>query len=352
MSTLNALRVLTADVHIPPSGAWWADVTLDSSALPAVGAATLTLGDLTMSGQVIRTDFDDNPRGAKPYAVVRGGAGWRKPVAMAGTYSGGPVRLSTVLRDLATMNGETIVQPADVVIGNAYAWQAHAPQAPVHYEDILADLVSRGALSTWRVDPTTGATRFDAWPSIGAADGRGRVTGRNLSRNHRHVGLDVSVAAFLPGATIEGATVSRVMLHEDAGKLSADVYLDGSITAHQSIRRVMVALFPWLPDVALVAGAAGKGLAIRAAGGLLHLAGGPSDPGVLRVGDGGRLAFDPGVPGTFTPALYYSPNASAVYKTVTLLTPGSTSGGTVPTLPGITAGTSVAPSGSQKVTCA
>jgi hypothetical protein len=58
-------------------------------------------------------------------------------------------------------------------------------------------------------------------------------------------------------------------------------------TAKQSLRRVIVGLFPWLPGVVAVAGAQGKGLAIRAAGGLLHLMGGPGDPAVHRVGDAG-----------------------------------------------------------------
>lgn len=58
-------------------------------------------------------------------------------------------------------------------------------------------------------------------------------------------------------------------------------------TAKQSIRKVIVQLFPWLPGVVSVASDKGKGLAIRAAGGLLHLAGGPGDPAVHRVGDRG-----------------------------------------------------------------
>lgn len=58
-------------------------------------------------------------------------------------------------------------------------------------------------------------------------------------------------------------------------------------TAKQSLRKVIVQLFPWLPGVVSIAGEKGKGLAIRAAGGILHLAGGPGDPAVHRVGDRG-----------------------------------------------------------------
>lgn len=58
-------------------------------------------------------------------------------------------------------------------------------------------------------------------------------------------------------------------------------------TAKQSMRSIIVKLFPWIGGVVSVVGAKGKGLAIRTASGLLHLAGGPDDPAVHRVGDRG-----------------------------------------------------------------
>lgn len=235
MSTLGNLRVLRAEVHVPPAGAWYGTLVLDSSTLPALGATTLTIGDLQLVGAIVRTDFDDHVRGALPMAVVRGGAGWRLPAPRAGTYaSSGGVRLRTVLRDLAAASGEGYVEPTDVSLGTAYTWQAHAPAAPVHLEDVLADLVWRGYLPTWRVDPSTGVTRFDAWPARGASDGRGRVTGRNLARGRRSVGLDVQVAAFLPGATLEGAAIRRLVIHESAAELRAEVYSPVSSTSGAS----------------------------------------------------------------------------------------------------------------------
>ena len=90
--------------------------------------------------------------------------------------------------------------------------------------DVLADLMTRGAIPTWRVDPATGRTRFDTWPSIGAADSAGRVMSRNLARGRRHVGIDVRVAAFLPGSTLEGVATRRLIVAETARKLTAEVY--------------------------------------------------------------------------------------------------------------------------------
>ena len=60
----------------------------------------------------------------------------------------------------------------------------------------------------------------------------------------------------------------------------------------QSLAGIIAKRFPWLLHVVTVAGTKGKGLAFRTASGLLHLAGGPDDPGVVRVGDlgaGGRF---------------------------------------------------------------
>lgn len=232
MSTLGNLRVLVADVSIPPSGAWFGTVTLDASALPLLGSTVLTIGDLVLVGSVIRSDWDDAVNGGRPIATVRGGPGWGRPLLdragkpIAGSYgSQGGVKLSTVIRDLATMTGETCATvPADVSLGQAFAWPAHAPLAPVHGAHVLADLVARGFLPTWRIEPSTGRTVWSKWPAIGIADGRGRITGRARDRGRRTVGLDVQVAAFLPGATLEGVAIARTLLHASASELSAEVY--------------------------------------------------------------------------------------------------------------------------------
>jgi hypothetical protein len=126
MSTLGALRILVADVQVPPSGAWFATISLDASTLPALGATVLTIGDLQLPGSIIRADWDDAPNGGRPIATVRGGAGWRLPVKRAGSYSSsGGVKLSTVLADLSRMTGETVAPvAADVSLGVSFSWPA------------------------------------------------------------------------------------------------------------------------------------------------------------------------------------------------------------------------------------
>lgn len=123
-------------------------------------------------------------------------------------------------------------------------------------------------------------------------------------------------------------------------------------TAKQSLRRVIAALFPWVEGFVAVAGAKGRGLAIRTASGLLHLAGGPSDPAVFRTGDlsdGGT--FTAGVvPGQLT---WTGPDGSAWNITLTSATAGSPVVIAIVPVTG-TGGKLVAKAGpgSEKVTCA
>lgn len=225
MSTLGAARVLVADVMIPPSGAWWGTVSLDASSLPPLGRTSLTIGDLVLVGSVVRVDWDDQVNGGRPIATVRGGEGWGRPVTRAGSYSSsGGVKLSTVIQDLATMTGEPCGALVDVSLGQSFAWPAHAPFAPFHASDVLADLVRRRFLPTWRVEPFSGRTVWSAWPTLTFADGKGRITSRARDRGRRTVGLDVQVAAFLPGATLEGVAIARTLLHAEAEDLRAEVY--------------------------------------------------------------------------------------------------------------------------------
>ncbi len=228
MSTLDAAKVLQVySCSIPPAGSWIADLALDSTLLPALAAATLTIGDLVLVGRCTQAGMDDHPTGgARPRVTVEGGAGWGTLLTRAGSYGpvAGGVRLSTVLRDLAALCGETYDPPKEALLPERYRWPASTPREPVTGRAVLADLMARGAIPTWRVDPATGKARFDAWPSLGAADASVRVMRRNLARGRRSLGLDTRVHAVLPGATIEGVVIRRLRLHEDARKLGAEVY--------------------------------------------------------------------------------------------------------------------------------
>lgn len=228
MSTLGSQDIGRLSLHIPPAGSWWADVTLAAAPLPAPGSRlTLTVGDLTLLGTVKRAATEDAPNGtgSLPRVIMQGGLGWEALLPRGGAYMApGGVRLLTVLQDLAGLAGEPYVAPGDVLLPDNYRWPTSTATEPVRCRSVLASFVRRGALTTWRMDPATGLTRFDAWPSAGAADSKGRVTKRDGDRGIRFVGLDTSVAAFLPGATLEGATIARVKVYETAGALTCEAW--------------------------------------------------------------------------------------------------------------------------------
>jgi hypothetical protein len=157
-------------------------------------------------------------------ALVAGGAGWDALLARRGAYDApGGVQLLTVIADLARLAGEAYDAPAGASLGSAYEWPKSLGSGPVRARAVLSDLVARGAIATWRVDPPSGRMRFDGWPSIGPADSACKVLSRNLSRGLRRVGLDGLVAALLPGSTLEGARTRRLTVHDSAGALTAEV---------------------------------------------------------------------------------------------------------------------------------
>ena len=82
----------------------------------------------------------------------------------------------------------------------------------------------------------------------------------------------------------------------------------------QSLAGIISKRFPWLLHVVTVAGTKDKGLAFRTASGLLHLAGGPDDPAVVRVGDAGTAGniVLVGPPGAGTGFQINSPDGSTI----------------------------------------
>lgn len=223
MSSLGAQTITAAELHVPPSGAWWADVTLESGGVPAVGPAVLVIADLVLVGYVLRSGVDQP---SLPRAVVTGGAGWRTLLSAPGAYaSASSVRLSTVLSDLAALAGEPYDVPAEALLGPGYGWDASTPYAPVRARDVLGELVVRGALPSWRVQPN-GRTSFTRWPSTGAADAFAIIRDRNMAAGARYCAVPGSALPLLPGATLEGTTIARVTFTEDHQELRATTWQD------------------------------------------------------------------------------------------------------------------------------
>lgn len=223
MSTLRGRRIHRVELDVPSAGGWWALVTLEVGAPPEPGLAELKIADLTLQGAILaeRRGFDGPDQ---PSCVVAGGAGWRALLTRPGEYSSASgVRLSTVLRDLAALAGEPYDAPPEELLGPSYGWSQASDSAPRRARGVLDDLVARGDLATWRVQPN-GRTAFTPWPSIGAADGIVRVTSRRLAVRVRYLAIDTRAAAVLPGATLEGAAIRRTVYRDRAGALTAEAW--------------------------------------------------------------------------------------------------------------------------------
>lgn len=218
MALLGARNVTDLEVTILPAGGCLGWCHLDSGAPPAPGPAVLIIGDLPLAVTILPNRGGlDSP--AHPTIALASGYGWRTRLPAPGGMfaSPGGVRLSTVLAALSGFSGEAYDAPPEAKLGPAYSWAASTRGRVV-----LADLVARGAIPMWRADPRTGRTTFTPWPALPAADTRGTIVGRDLAHGIRHVKLAGTVAAWLPGATVEGATIARVTFREKDSETSAE----------------------------------------------------------------------------------------------------------------------------------
>jgi len=218
MSTLGTLTLERLMLAYPRFGSWRADCVMSGEEAPT-GPLTLTVGDLTLVGSVLRSGLDAT---GKPHAVVVGGIGWERPLSSPLSYHADVgVRLRTVLTDLTRLSGEPMEQPTDRALDLGFCAVASTPRAPVRLRDVLASMHRCGFVDKWRIDPD-GVLRFGA--RVGAAvTARATVMRRNLGLGMRLVGIDGPLA-FLPGAIVDGATVRTLYVEETSGKLQAEAW--------------------------------------------------------------------------------------------------------------------------------
>lgn len=103
-ATFAGQRVISLSLTWPAWGLWAADVSLASSSPIPSTAAPLTIGPLTLIGSAFRAASFAGSRSAR---IVGGYGGWGDPVPSQ-AYRGSNVRISTVLRDVATLVGEKV----------------------------------------------------------------------------------------------------------------------------------------------------------------------------------------------------------------------------------------------------
>jgi len=150
--SLNGSRAVTGRVTLPPRGIWTAQISLaESEAIPS--DVNVMVGDLSLSGTAFRAA---SFAGARSVLIVGGKAGWRKPVSARGYTHEAGVKLSSVLGDVASDVGETIVLESDVAIGPSFTRR----------RDIAERVLRRLTGGDWWIAP----------------DGRTRVGPRDSSR--------------------------------------------------------------------------------------------------------------------------------------------------------------------------
>jgi len=250
VSTLGAQTVARLELTVPKHGSWTADVTLTDGVAPA-GRADLVVGDLTMSGGTVVRSGLDAP--GKPHVVLVGGAGWGRPLARTLSYqSDADVRLHSALKDLAVAADEPIELPADRSIDPHFEAHASTEREPVRIRDVLEALRRSGYAKPWRIDPD-GVLRFGARVG-GEVSGRATVMRQDASVGLTVLGVD-SPAQFLPGATIDGTTIDRLVVRETGGKLTAEVR---TVSPRLELLGAVASAFPALvygyPRTYLIAG--------------------------------------------------------------------------------------------------
>ena len=107
-ATLNGVRISSVDVSFPYYGLWTADVLFPTDVLPA-GLAKLLLGTRELSCFVVPTRAGSFAGGASA-RLVGGFGGWNTEVYPQGYNAPGGLLVSTVLRDLAAVCGETFAE--------------------------------------------------------------------------------------------------------------------------------------------------------------------------------------------------------------------------------------------------
>jgi len=195
-ATANGHRLRTARVTIPTVGAWVSDVFTDDDAADFSDGVTLTVGDLSLGGTLLR---GEPWQGSTRARFVGGHGGWRQTLPPKYYATSGGARRSVVIRDLASECGEKIGEtiPSEKMLGVNFARPEQSASATLY------DLGVR-----WHVMPS-GATSFVDW-STALITSEFDVTEFDAARGIVTIATD-SPAAFMPGRIFKN---SRLPLRE------------------------------------------------------------------------------------------------------------------------------------------
>ncbi len=217
-ATLGAQSVKSATVNIPKRGQSRAEVTLEGGVAPS-GKLTLTIADLAIVATVIpgRTGLDSS---YAPACVLLSGYGWETPLPSPppSWQSDAGVPIRTVIERLARIAGETI-DPATTPAANVRLGAACVLSAGTCGQALDA-LALRGYVPPWWVAPD-GVTHFGDRPTGTANPLLFEVSRNDSMFGVRRVHLTTSARCILPGNTIEGVVISRVVFTLTPAELTA-----------------------------------------------------------------------------------------------------------------------------------
>lgn len=152
--SVNGVRVLSAELHVPFSGRWTAALVLEGSQVP-IGAVTATLGTLELNGTVYAAKSGGFV-GHTVLRVIAGAGKWANTVPARSYHNEARIRRSEMLDALARDVGETIDTAGDTTRLGRDHQRLDGPG--VH---ALESLLGSNA---WRVD-FDGVTRYGARPA-------------------------------------------------------------------------------------------------------------------------------------------------------------------------------------------
>lgn len=121
--SLNGARVTSGHVSIPYYGTWNADFMMPkgTTGLTVGSAVKVTLGNLNLVGTVYRSAAF---AGQLKVRCMGGAGGWQKTVTKQQYALDSGVQLSTVLKDLAMLVGETVNIANDSSLGSSFVREA------------------------------------------------------------------------------------------------------------------------------------------------------------------------------------------------------------------------------------
>ena len=118
---VGADTIVSAELHVPRYGAWFADVVF-ASAPSVAGRVTLVIGDLSLSGTV-DARFDGTRGEQRMARIVAGAGGWGTLCAAKSYHADNGVSALVVAQDAALAAGETLgtFAPSSATVGVDYA---------------------------------------------------------------------------------------------------------------------------------------------------------------------------------------------------------------------------------------